>query len=350
MSKNRNILIKNVYYMLAYVFEVLKEQQYKDVGTEDFDQIYNLLGSILHKGISKQVKQGLYREYVIKNESVAGVKGKINMSKSIVHKINRERQLNCDFDDLSINNVFNQVLKATVTLLVSQSSLNRDIKYSLNIVLNYLHGVDTINVKEIPWNQLVVNRNNKNYRMLLTICYFIVDGMLLTSDTGQYKLASFIDDEKMAYLFEKFVLNYYKKHFSQLNPSASYISWNLEEASNTEYLPIMKSDITLKQKNKTMIIDTKYYSSELQKNTQFEKLTFHSSNLYQIFTYVKNKDTNHTGNVSGLLLYAKTRDSIVKDTTIIMDKNRISIKTIDLNQDFQQISSQLDSIASEINS
>lgn len=46
---------------------------------------------------------------------------------------------------------------------------------------------------------------------------------------------------------------------------------------------------------------------------QFDKHTLHSGNLYQIFTYVKNKEyemreKDHT--VSGMLLYAKTDEEI----------------------------------------
>ncbi len=32
--------------------------------------------------------------------------------------------------------------------------------------------------------------------------------------------------------------------------------------------------------------------------------------MYQIYAYVKNKDVNHTGKVSGMLLFAKTDEAI----------------------------------------
>lgn len=46
---------------------------------------------------------------------------------------------------------------------------------------------------------------------------------------------------------------------------------------------------------------------------QYDKTTLHSGNVYQIFTYVKNQDTANTGNVSGMLLYAKTEEAITPD-------------------------------------
>ena len=60
-----------------------------------------------------------------------------------------------------------------------------------------------------------------------------------------------------------------------------------------------------------LIIDAKYYTHTTQR--QYDVHTLHSGNLYQIFTYVKNKDTEfgdkpHT--VSGMLLYAATDEAI----------------------------------------
>ncbi|MCS3026687.1 hypothetical protein NXW75_29485 [Bacteroides xylanisolvens] len=54
----------------------------------------------------------------------------------------------------------------------------------------------------------------------------------------------------------------------------------------------MRTDITLTFKERTLIIDTKYYSKSMQ--CQFDKRTIHSNNLYQIHSYVMNYDVNHT--------------------------------------------------------
>lgn len=45
------IPIKNVYYMLSYAFQVLNEQSYKNIATEQFHNIAELMAAILEKGI-----------------------------------------------------------------------------------------------------------------------------------------------------------------------------------------------------------------------------------------------------------------------------------------------------------
>lgn len=94
--------------------------------------------------------------------------------------------------------------------------------------------------------------------------------------------------------------------------------------------------------------DAKYYTHTTQ--TQYDIHTLHSSNLYQIFTYVKNKDTefgDKPHKVSGMLLYAATDEVIQPDNIYHMSGNRISVRTLDLNKDFTEISDQLNAIVKE---
>lgn len=109
-------------------------------------------------------------------------------------------------------------------------------------------------------------------------------------------------------------------------------------------LPVMQSDIMLKQGEKTLVIDAKYYSHTMQR--QYNVNTLHSGNLYQIYTYVKNLDTDKSGKVSGMLLYAKTDEMLLPNNNYRMGGNEISVKTLDLDCDFSEIRRQLDGIVS----
>ena len=152
-----------------------------------------------------------------------------------------------------------------------------------------------------------------------------------------------MDEQRMHKLYEKFVLEFYKKHNPELAASASYIAWDVKAENGLEFLPNMKSDIMLHYNDKALIIDTKLYSHSMQK--QYDKMSFISANLYQIFTYVKNKDINNTGKVSGMLLYAKTEDEATPNNEYIMSGNKISVKTLDLNSPWEKISKSLTTIA-----
>ena len=64
--------------MLSYAFTILKKSTYEDVEKEPFDNINNLFAAIFAKGISRQLKQGLYREYIHRLEDLPVVREKIN--------------------------------------------------------------------------------------------------------------------------------------------------------------------------------------------------------------------------------------------------------------------------------
>ena len=56
MTKDKSILINNIYHMLSYAFQTLKQETYEDVAAESFDEMYNLLAAILAKGIQRIYK------------------------------------------------------------------------------------------------------------------------------------------------------------------------------------------------------------------------------------------------------------------------------------------------------
>ena len=347
MIKDKSIFIKNIYYMLSYAFTELKQGGYEDIAAEEFENVHNLLAAILMKGIGKQLKQGLYREYLNHKNDVNTIRGKIDMPGTISHQMTRKRMLTCEYDELSENNLLNQILKTTVLLLLRHSRVDQEYKDNLKKEIMFFSNVDVLDPKMIRWSAIRFQRNNSTYRMLIGLCQFILEGMLLTMDSGERRLASFFDEQRMNRLYEKFILEYYAKECPQVKAAAAQIPWALDDSIGT-MLPIMQSDIMLTKGNKVLIIDAKYYTHTTQ--THFDVHTLHSGNLYQIFTYVKNKDAefgNRPHTVSGMLLYAATDEAIQPDNSYQMSGNRISVQTLDLNQDFSKISKKLDAIAAE---
>ena len=83
------------------------------------------------KGIGRQLKQGLYREYLNRKEDVAVVRGKIDMPGTIQNQLARKRVLSCEYDELSENNLLNQILKTTVMLLLRHTRVDQVYKSDL---------------------------------------------------------------------------------------------------------------------------------------------------------------------------------------------------------------------------
>ena len=338
------IPVQNIYYMLSYAFQVLNEQGYKDIATEQFDNVAELCAAILSKGIAVQLKRGLGKEYILQTEALSSLRGKIDITESIKTQSLLRKQLICTYDDFTVNSYLNRILKTTMELLL-HADVSKTRKKAIRKLLIYFADVDVLDIHSINWN-IRYDRNNQTYRMLISICYLVVKGLLQTNTDSSTRLMDFIDEQRMCRLYEKFILEYYRKEHQEITARASQIPWQLDDGFS-DMLPIMQSDITLSKGNRTLIIDAKYYAHNTQ--TQYDMHTLHSGNLYQIFTYVKNKDAEYgdaTHEVSGLLLYAKTDEQIQPDHVYHMSGNRISVKTLDLNCNFANVAHQLDNIVS----
>ncbi len=346
MIKDKSILIKNIYYMLSYAFQTLNQGEYESIATEEFDKLHNLFAAILAKGIGRQIKQGLYREYRLFAENFPTLRGKIDMQATFRNLTARKRLLSCEYDELTENNLLNQILKATVMLLLRHADVDDGYKADLKKEMLFFSNVDEIDPSSINWNSIRFHRNSGSYRMLISICQLVIEGMLLTTESGEYKLVSFIDEQRISRLYEKFILEYYAKEHPEIKTSSSQIPWALDDGIGT-LLPVMQSDIMLTYGNRVLIIDAKYYTRTMQ--TQFGTHSLHSGNLYQIFTYVKNEAFARPGwAVDGMLLYARTEEVVQPDISYQMSGNRISVRTLDLNCEFRIITEQLNQVVESL--
>lgn len=330
--------------MLAYAFQVLNEDGYKSVATEQFNNVADLCSAILCRGVSLQLKKGLGREYISETEMLSGLRGRIDITESIKTQAMLRRQMVCTYDEFSVNTYKNQVIKTTMLKLL-HVDIDKKRKKEIKKLLVFFDEVNELDVYSIQWNQQY-SKNDQTYRMLIAICYLVLKGLLQTTSNGSVKMMDFIDEQRMCRLYEKFILEYYRKEHPELTANASQIPWQLDDGFS-DMLPIMQTDIMLTRGKKTLIIDAKYYEHSLQQ--QYDNYSVHSGNLYQIFTYVKNKEVQLSAHqhekVSGMLLYAKTNESVYPNQEYRMSGNRIAVRTLDLDKDFEIIKSQLDEIA-----
>lgn len=329
--------------MLAYAFQVLNEQGYRSMAAEDFENTAELCAAILICGISRQIKRGLGKEYIPRTEALSSLRGKIDISETIKTQALLRKQMVCSYDEFSINSNMNRIIKSTMLVLL-RADITKARKKQLRKLLVFFDDVDIIDLYTVNWN-MQYNRNNQTYRMLISICYLVVKGLLQTQADGSVKLMDFLDEQRMHRLYEKFILEYYRKEYSQITANASQIPWKLDDDMSA-MLPVMQTDIMLSYGEKILIIDAKYYAHSTQ--IQYDKHTLHSGNMYQIFTYVKNKEAELAGKpheVSGMLLYARTDEDIYPENEYRMSGNRIEVRTLNLDGDFAMIKEQLDWIA-----
>jgi 5-methylcytosine-specific restriction enzyme subunit McrC len=190
-----------------------------------------------------------------------------------------------------------------------------------------------------------INQNNKldYYRSTLFFANLIISSFI-PGKIGQNKSLELIYSKAIyEKIFEGFIANFYIKHRKEINADKvtkqKNISWYFDEVSNKNtLLPGMYSDIVIEKENEDLIIDTKLYT-EYVKINQYGKEKLISANIYQLFTYATNHSFNTSKKVNGQIIYANIENEPLLNENFEFKNGmiKISLKTINLFQDFNQI-------------
>jgi len=339
------IPIQNIYYLLCYAWNKMQEQDIVKIDKSDYDQLPDLLAKVLITGCNRLIKQGLDKSYLEVTELYSGVKGKLEFTESIKKQTFPFGKSVCCFDEFSHDILPNRLLKGTLVVLYKMKEIDKTLRHELLEAINHFHDVLTV-VPSIPeFHRVYIHRNNSFYDFLLKICRLIIEQISLDEKTGYYKFRDLLRDQAtMQSLFEKFVYNFYSIRQSNFKVKGEIISWKAVpiNQSKIEYVPVMRTDISLTSNERKIVMDTKYYREALTMNRHSNQ-KIHSGNLYQIYSYLKNleyvAEPTSNKNASGILLYPTT--SIELDETFLIDNHHISICTVNLATDWNQIEERL---------
>jgi 5-methylcytosine-specific restriction enzyme subunit McrC len=254
----------------------------------------------------------------------------------------------CAFDELSVNTPANQVIRATIKYLAEVPSLDKALRGKLLAIYRDLPEIDPIRLSRLSFRKIQLHGNNRFYKFLLSVCELVVNSWLVDEETGNYRFRDFLrDDRRMAQVFESFIFNFFRIERADLDVRKEKIAWAVANpvAENVVYLPSMETDISLRSSQRTLIIDAKYYKETL--STYYESKSIHSSNLYQLFAYLKNLETRGEpdAKAAGMLLYPVVDQRLRLDYSI--HGHSVSICTIDLSQGWQEIKKELLDLADE---
>jgi len=336
--KIMNIPIKNIYYMLSYAYQSLKFEDYMCIDSEDFEHLSELYSEILILSTNKLLQQGLYKTYTEQSEDGYVVRGKIDITNSLKMNNVNNNKLAMTYDHLTEDNLFNQIIKTTLLSLVYTQKIKPGQTRSIKNILLYLSNVTPIEITYNSFNQLMHNNQNINYLLPIDICHQLYEQQLINAKDNTTALA-IKDEQLLSSLFERFVYRFYEKETNFI-VSRPKIYWDTTTPFR-DTLPDMQTDIVLRNHNKTMIIDTKFYNQNMAVNRYSDTRKQISSNMYQLFTYLENYKVAENEQLSGMLLYAKTEDDVQPDHEYKIKGKVFKVMHIDLNTEFTFLKEQL---------
>ena len=356
-NKNRfeEVKVRNFYYLLAYAFndEKIYFEDNEKFGSEAMENIYDLFSIVLYIRLKKILQQGTYNEYVEYNEDLPYIKGRIDILNTIrSNSLKMKNRVICNYEDYSENNLINKIIKTTIYYL-----LNCDIMKNNRIRLKKLYyifeNVELINdPTNILWNNIKFNNLNNKYIVIIRICKFILNNLIINKDSEKEEFSKVDDNQAYHELFERFIRNYlniyykkYRKNPVSLDVKRDTMEWDIDEEKynvNKKYIPTMHTDVTISKNDKVKILDAKFYSHILSNKgiNGSNALRINTNNWYQMFSYVMNKKWKmerryKKPKISGMILYASTGNEFNNfKVDVSIHDIKMQVKVIDFTQEF----------------
>lgn len=360
------VVCKNLYYMLAYAFELVGHPAFKRLDVEEFESALDMYAAVLGAGVSLQIKRGLEQGYRPCSEELRGLRGRIDVRKTMRVEAAHRVGAVCTYGELSPDTYRNRVLKTCLRILLTEEDVTGTHREVLRRCLVYLGDVETLDVRSIKWGRLHPERHDRLDDALMWVCNMVVTHRLQTEGLrreaqGKGDFLDLLDTAKnnwLASLFERFVRNYFRTEHPEIQQKERTIGRGIASGSE-RLLPKLQADIILCYGPHELVIDTKCYGQILSarfktdKEDGAEKGKLRPSHLNQIQSYVLHEAFNDGGaEVQGMLLYALTeRDEALRENSAWDELgHRFYAWALDLGQDFAGISGQLDKVARLITS
>lgn len=293
-KQNLNIFI----YMLMYAYDVkLSNEQIASCANQEHT-ILEVFVQMFANGLLQELKKGLYKEYLTKQDNLPVLKGKYLINENLKYNFTKNK-IYCEYDEFSENNSLNQFFLYAVKYL---QKFVKDKKLLKQCELVF----DEVEYKQVDINRLETinfNRLNVRFKTSFEIALLLLRQSIPLFNKDKKSFAFLFD---MNVLFEKFIARMVK----ELDSNAK-----IQNQDNFGDLTL-KPDIILENQ----IIDTKYKKiKSIEDIKQSDKL--------QAFAYGINYGVKNV-----MLLYPKHLDNIKYD--LVLGKERIvnlKIRTIDLN-------------------
>jgi 5-methylcytosine-specific restriction enzyme subunit McrC len=332
------IPVANIYYLLCYAWDEFAPRLMTDVAVEEFTDTLDLFSHLLLVGIRALHRRGFETGYNTIEEGTSTVRGRILIGQSTRLFNAQPKRLQCAYDEIGTDTLTNQILKATVMMLLGEQRLKNDRRVKLRHALRLLRGVSDIKLNARMFHGVRLHQNNRLYSFLTNVCRFFCESLEAQDRPGQYRFRDVDRDEKrMRKVFQKFVLRFFNRRQNVFKAKSEQSDWFAAALPGSDMLllPKLVTDVTLRSVHRTIIIECKYTKSLFQK--RFFADRFRSPHLYQLCAYLRNLE-HHGGpdqEASGILLYPTA--GIEVDQSYRLHGHRVRIKTIDLYQAWTDI-------------
>jgi len=208
--KIREARILDMILEVNYKYLKILEPIVRKVGTAD---LFTFLESLIEKFLDaaeKLIIHQLHRKPKPLITYSQKIKGKVLISKSFKKPYVLSGKFYCEFDEFSINDVENQIIKYVLFQLFY--CVNQKQRKRIQRLLSRLFKVSLRSFTKSIFYNLRYNKLNEHYKSVHLYCQIFIERFILGMNLGTNSIHSFVIDT--AKLFEEYLRVLFKKHLT----------------------------------------------------------------------------------------------------------------------------------------
>lgn len=124
--------------------------------------------------LARQLHQGMVKTYVTESDALSSIRGRWRPQVDALQHAGRPDRMQCEFDELTANNAYNQVLKAALRRVMPLARRSEELSRKVSQLLGWMADVDDRAVHVGELDGLTMNRLTQRYaRALMMARWFL---------------------------------------------------------------------------------------------------------------------------------------------------------------------------------
>ncbi|MFO7760895.1 MAG: hypothetical protein R6V20_04715 [Desulfobia sp.] len=158
--------------------------------------------------VNAEIMQGMISSYVERDENLNVLRGRLQLEKQFKHNLAHRERLCCRYDELSVDNAHNQVIKYVLWLMRKAAKGEWAGKQVSELLMRFDSVSDTTaDLRTI--DSLTFNRSTSRYKQIFNQCRWFVQGLHPDVLVGHNSCMTLLFD--MNRLFESYVSGVFRK-------------------------------------------------------------------------------------------------------------------------------------------
>jgi len=272
--------------ILIKMLKTLKKSPFKNFNMANLKStnmpLLEIFISMFLEEVSKLIKRGIKSDYILKEENLKFLKGKLLISEQIKINIVHKERFYTQYEEFSSDRVENRLIKRTLEFLYKKTKSNANKKRIREFLFVFDEIKSSCNIK-VDFTKIKLNRQMKNYEQTLLWCKTFLLGNSFSPYKGEEIAFALLFD--MNLLFESYVGDYLKKTYKNYEVKMQDSKHCLAYVDKRERFRLRPDFVIRNKVNKdienTIIADTKWkiLSNDKVHNGISQK------DMYQLYAY-----------------------------------------------------------------